>query len=91
MEDALSASGDRPQSAIPFGPEPGVPSQQLEIAIVVEDGGALPESEVAVTGMTAYTRDFKQQMKTVAPLVFGFVLLFAFGLMLVSFRSVVIA
>jgi uncharacterized membrane protein YdfJ with MMPL/SSD domain len=53
--------------------------------------GALPESEVAVTGMTAYTHDFKQQMKTVAPLVFGFVLLFAFGLMLVSFRSVVIA
>jgi putative drug exporter of the RND superfamily len=41
--------------------------------------------------MTAYTRDFKAQMKTVAPLVFGFVLLFAFGLMLVSFRSVVIA
>ena len=30
-------------------------------------------------------------MKTVAPLVFGFVLLFAFGLMLVTFRSVVIA
>jgi uncharacterized membrane protein YdfJ with MMPL/SSD domain len=30
-------------------------------------------------------------MKTVAPLVFGFVLLFAFGLMLVSFRSLVIA
>ena len=30
-------------------------------------------------------------MKTVAPLVFGFVLLFAFGLMLVSFRSMVIA
>ena len=53
--------------------------------------GALPESEVAVTGMTAYTRDFKQQMKTVAPLVLSFVLLFAFGLMLVSFRSVVIA
>jgi uncharacterized membrane protein YdfJ with MMPL/SSD domain len=53
--------------------------------------GALPETEVAVTGMTAYTRDFKAQMKTVAPLVFGFVLLFAFGLMLVSFRSVVIA
>jgi uncharacterized membrane protein YdfJ with MMPL/SSD domain len=53
--------------------------------------GALSETEVAVTGMTAYTRDFKDQMKTVAPLVFGFVLMFAFGLMLVSFRSVVIA
>ena len=41
--------------------------------------------------MTAYSRDFSDQMKTVAPLVFGFVLLFAFGLMLVTFRSVVIA
>jgi len=53
--------------------------------------GALPDTEVAVTGMTAYAKDFSDQMKTVAPLVFGFVLLFAFGLMLVSFRSVVIA
>jgi len=51
----------------------------------------VPATEVAVTGMTAYTRDFGEQMKTVAPLVFGFVLLFAFGLMLVTFRSVVIA
>ena len=41
--------------------------------------------------MTASTRDFAEQMRTVAPLVFGFVLLFAFGLMLVSFRSIVIA
>jgi RND superfamily putative drug exporter len=53
--------------------------------------GALPASEVAVTGMTASARDFHKQMRTVAPLVFGFVLLFAFGLMLLSFRSVVIA
>ncbi len=53
--------------------------------------GAVPATEAAVTGTTAYTRDFKQQMRTVAPLVFGFVLLFAFGVMLVSFRSVVIA
>ena len=53
--------------------------------------GRLPATEVAVTGMTAYARDFHAQMRTVAPLVFGFVLLFAFGLMLVSFRSLVIA
>jgi uncharacterized membrane protein YdfJ with MMPL/SSD domain len=59
--------------------------------IVPATVGRLPESEAAVTGMTAYARDFQEQMKTVAPLVFGFVLLFAFGLMLVSFRSVVIA
>jgi uncharacterized membrane protein YdfJ with MMPL/SSD domain len=53
--------------------------------------GSLPNSEVAVTGITAQSKDFNVQMKTVAPLVFGFVLLFAFLLMLVSFRSLVIA
>src|SRR5215208_4863884 len=59
--------------------------------IIPSTVGEVPDTEVAVTGMTAYARDFGAQMKTVAPLVFGFVLLFAFGLMLVSFRSVVIA
>jgi putative drug exporter of the RND superfamily len=63
----------------------------LRDSIIPATVGALPASDVAVTGMTAYARDFHQQMRTVAPLVFGFVLLFAFGLMLVSFRSVVIA
>ncbi len=53
--------------------------------------GALPGAEVAVTGTTAQAKDYNDQMKTVAPLVFGFVLLFAFFLMLLSFRSVVIA
>ena len=53
--------------------------------------GRLPEAEVAVTGMTAQSRDFNDQMKTVAPRVFGFVLLFAFLLMLITFRSLVIA
>ena len=51
----------------------------------------LADAEVAVTGDTAEAKDFNDQMKSVAPLVFGFVLLFAFGLMLVSFRSIVIA
>ena len=59
--------------------------------IVPSTVGQVPDTEVAVTGMTAQARDFSDQMKTVAPLVFGFVLLFAFALMLVSFRSVVIA
>jgi uncharacterized membrane protein YdfJ with MMPL/SSD domain len=53
--------------------------------------GALPDAAVAVTGTTALSKDFNDQMKRVAPLVFGFVLLFAFLLMLVSFRSLVIA
>jgi uncharacterized membrane protein YdfJ with MMPL/SSD domain len=53
--------------------------------------GALPDVEVAVTGMTAQSKDFTDKLKSVAPLVFGFVLLLAFCLMLVAFRSLVIA
>jgi uncharacterized membrane protein YdfJ with MMPL/SSD domain len=52
--------------------------------------GTIPDAEVGVTGTTAQAKDFRDQMKRVAPLVFGFVLLFAFGLMLLSFRSIVI-
>jgi len=53
--------------------------------------GTLADSEIGVTGTTAQAKDFSDKMKTSAPLVFGFVLLFAFGLMLVTFRSIVIA
>ena len=63
----------------------------LRDEIVPPTLGAIDGAEVGVTGTTAEQRDFSAQMKTVAPLVFGFVLLFAFALMLVSFRSIVIA
>jgi RND superfamily putative drug exporter len=53
--------------------------------------GALPDAEVAVTGFTAQSKDFNDQMKSIAPFVFAFVLAFAFLLLLVAFRSVVIA
>jgi RND superfamily putative drug exporter len=59
--------------------------------IVPSTVGSLTGVEVAVTGMTAQTRDFDDQMRTTAPLVFGFVLLLALVLMLVTFRSLVIA
>jgi uncharacterized membrane protein YdfJ with MMPL/SSD domain len=59
--------------------------------IVPSTVGSLGGAEVAVTGMTAQTRDFDDQMRTIAPLVFGFVLLLAMLLMLVTFRSMVIA
>ena len=59
--------------------------------IVPATVGSLADTEVAVTGMTAQTRDFDGQMNTTAPLVFAFVLLLAFVLMLVTFRSLVIA
>jgi uncharacterized membrane protein YdfJ with MMPL/SSD domain len=63
----------------------------LRKEIVPPTVGTLPGAEVAVTGVTAQSRDFSDSMKTSAPLVFGFVLLFAFVLMLVTFRSIVIA
>jgi uncharacterized membrane protein YdfJ with MMPL/SSD domain len=53
--------------------------------------GTLPNAEVGVTGTTAMSKDFNDRMRSVAPFVFGFVLLLAFCLMLVAFRSLVIA
>jgi RND superfamily putative drug exporter len=53
--------------------------------------GTLPDVEYGVTGFTASSADFNDLMKSVAPRVFAFVLLFAFALMLVAFRSLVIA
>jgi RND superfamily putative drug exporter len=52
--------------------------------------GNLPGVETAVTGQTAGTHDFNRQMKSHAPLVFGFVLLLCFLLLLLMFRSIVI-
>jgi uncharacterized membrane protein YdfJ with MMPL/SSD domain len=46
--------------------------------------------EYGVTGMTAQSVDFSALMRAKAPLVFGFVLLFAFILLLLTFRSIVI-
>jgi uncharacterized membrane protein YdfJ with MMPL/SSD domain len=44
-----------------------------------------------VSGQTALSSDFNDQMKHAVPYVFGFVLLLAFVLLLLTFRSVVIA
>ena len=44
-----------------------------------------------VTGMTAGSEDFNEQMSSRAPLVFAFVLGLAFVLLMVTFRSIVIA
>jgi uncharacterized membrane protein YdfJ with MMPL/SSD domain len=50
----------------------------------------LPDVEVAVTGETAGTKDFNDQMKSRMPYVFAFVLGLAFLLLLMTFRSIVI-
>jgi RND superfamily putative drug exporter len=53
--------------------------------------GKLPNATYAVTGGTAASADANSLLKHSWPLVFGFVLTFAFLLLLVSFRSIVIA
>jgi RND superfamily putative drug exporter len=52
--------------------------------------GKVGSIDAAVTGETAGTHDFNEQMKSHAPLVFGFVLALCFVLLLVTFRSLVI-
>jgi uncharacterized membrane protein YdfJ with MMPL/SSD domain len=53
--------------------------------------GKLPGATYAVTGGTAASADANALLKRSAPLVFAFVLTFAFLLLLISFRSIVIA
>ncbi len=53
--------------------------------------GSLPRVETAVTGETAGTHDFNETNKARAPIVFAFVLGLAFLLLLVMFRSLVVA
>jgi RND superfamily putative drug exporter len=59
--------------------------------IVPATVGALPNAESGVTGLTARWKDSTDEMTSKLPLVFAFVLVFAFMLMLFAFRSVVIA
>ena len=53
--------------------------------------GKVAGAEYAVTGNTAISADQNSLLKQKAPIVFGFVLIFAFLLLLVTFRSIVIA
>ena len=52
--------------------------------------GKVAGAQYAVTGDTASSKDWNDKMKSSAPIVFIFVLSFAFLLLLVSFRSIVI-
>jgi RND superfamily putative drug exporter len=64
---------------------------QLRDEIVPQTVGAVPNAEAGVTGLTAEWKDQGDQMKSKLPLIVAFVLVFAFGLMLVAFRSIVVA
>jgi uncharacterized membrane protein YdfJ with MMPL/SSD domain len=63
----------------------------LRDEVVPNTVGGLQGVEAGVTGETAFAKDFGDAVRGKAPLVFAFVLALAFLLMLVSFRSVVIA
>jgi RND superfamily putative drug exporter len=63
----------------------------LRQTIIPATFAALPETEIGVTGLTAEWKDQADELKSKTPLVVAFVLLFAFGLMLIAFRSLVVA
>jgi len=63
----------------------------LRDTVIPPIAGRLPGVEVATSGVTAGTWDFNQQMKNRLPWVFLFVLGLAFVLLLLTFRSLVIA
>jgi uncharacterized membrane protein YdfJ with MMPL/SSD domain len=63
----------------------------LRNELVPQTIGQVEGTEYAVGGWTAVDKDSSDAMKKSIPLVFGFVLLFAFVLMLISFRSIVVA
>ena len=65
--------------------------QTLRTTVAPEAFGKLAGSTVAVTGDTAGGVDFNERLDASMPWVFGFVLGLAFLLLLVSFRSVVVA
>ena len=65
--------------------------QTLRHTVVPATVGKLEGADIGVTGNTAKQKDASGQMKHAAPFVFGFVLTLAFLLMLLTFRSVVIA
>jgi uncharacterized membrane protein YdfJ with MMPL/SSD domain len=65
--------------------------EQLRNDILPATVGKVDGAEYAVTGLTAMSADQNSLLKQKAPIVFGFVLVFAFALLLVTFRSLVIA
>jgi uncharacterized membrane protein YdfJ with MMPL/SSD domain len=65
--------------------------RMLRNEVVPATVGALPDVEAGVTGQTAKWRDEADALKSNLPPVVAFVLLFAFTLMLIAFRSIVVA
>jgi len=65
--------------------------QTLRNTVIPATVGQLEGADVSVTGGAANEKDSNDQFKHAMPFVFAFVLAFAFLLMLLTFRSIVIA
>jgi uncharacterized membrane protein YdfJ with MMPL/SSD domain len=83
IDFAIAGNGDNAASLAAL--------ETLRDTVIPPIARTLPETQVAVTGITAGTHDFNQQMRARLPYVFLFVLGFAFALLLLTFRSLVIA
>jgi RND superfamily putative drug exporter len=64
--------------------------EQLRQRLIPTTVGRIRGAETAVTGPTAEDLDFTRQIRHALPYVLAFVLLLAFGLLLVAFRSIVV-
>jgi RND superfamily putative drug exporter len=62
----------------------------LREELIPQTIGQVEGVEYGVSGYTAQAEDFRHLMRTKAPFVFAFVLVFAFILLLLTFRSIVI-
>jgi len=83
VDFAIAGNGDNAESVAAL--------QTLRREIIPPIARTLPDVEVAVAGVTAGTYDFNHQMRARLPYVFLFVLGLAFTLLLLTFRSLVIA
>jgi RND superfamily putative drug exporter len=89
--DATVASISVPLAGTAADDEAVAALVELREEIVPATVGALPGAEAGVTGVPATWKDNTDRMRSTLPIVVAFVLVFAFALMLVAFRSVVIA
>lgn len=79
------------QLSIGYGDQGRTAVTALRERIIPETVGVQPGVRAYVTGNMAATVDFNRQMTRTAPLVLTFVLIFAFLLLLTSFRSITLA
>ena len=96
-QGAITANADRTAAMLSMpldGDGANTASRQsvetLRDRLVPEALGRVPGVETAVTGQTAEDIDFTDQIRSSLPYVIAFVLVLAFCLLLVAFRSIVV-